>query len=58
MLTARAGRTREIERGVFVEIPSDVKIPTCTACGEESMSLDVSEPLDARLRRIRRGGGS
>lgn len=49
-MIAREGRTREIERGIHVEIPSDVEIPTCTRCGEESMTLDVSEPLDALLR--------
>lgn len=49
-MIAREGRTREIERGKIVQVPSDVKIPTCTRCGEESMTLEVSEPLDARLR--------
>jgi hypothetical protein len=49
-MIAREGRTREIERGIHVAIPSDVKIPTCTLCGEEMMSLDVSEPLDEALR--------
>lgn len=51
-LTARAGRTRERWKGVFLEIPSDVQIPTCTACGEESMIPEVSEPLDARLAAL------
>lgn len=49
-LTAREGRTREIERGIHVAIPSDVRIPTCTECGEETMSLDITEPLDRMLR--------
>jgi hypothetical protein len=46
------GRTRQLERGVHLPIPDDFGIPTCTRCGEESMSLDVSEKLDALLRKL------
>lgn len=48
-LVTRAGRTRELLKGVVVEIPSDVGIPTCTRCGEESMSAEISDKLDAYL---------
>jgi transcriptional regulator with XRE-family HTH domain len=48
-LVARRGRTREYLRGVFLPIPKDFGIPTCTRCGEESMSADISEKLDAHL---------
>lgn len=48
-LVARAGRTRELVKGTSLEVPEDVEIPTCTACGEESMTLEISDPLDARL---------
>lgn len=51
-MVAKSGRTREMLRGVHVPIPDDFKIPTCTRCGEEFMSLDVSEPLDALLMPI------
>lgn len=48
---ARPGRTREFKRGVYLSIPDDFEIPTCVACDEEYMSLDISEPLDAILGR-------
>lgn len=49
-LLAKAGRVREFRRGVQLPIPDDFEIPTCTNCGEEMMSLDVSQALDARLQ--------
>lgn len=51
-LKARAGRTREYLKGVHLPIPADFGIPTCTKCGEESMSLDLSEELDAQLGAV------
>lgn len=48
-LLARKGRTREYLRGVRLPIPDDFGIPTCTKCGEESMNVEVSEPLDKLL---------
>lgn len=51
-LKARAGRTREYLKGVRLPIPAGFGIPTCTKCGEESMSLDVSEKLDAQLSQV------
>jgi len=43
------GRTRQYLRGVHLRIPDDYGIPTCTKCGEESMNIEVSEPLDKML---------
>lgn len=51
-MTAKPGRTREMLRGVIVPVPDDFKIPTCSSCGEEFMSLEISEPLDALLMPI------
>ena len=51
-LRAAAGRKREVRRGVFLEIPEDFGIPTCVACGEESMVPEVSEPLDRLLSEM------
>lgn len=48
-LLARKGRTREYLRGVRLPIPDDFGIPTCMKCGEESMNVEVSEPLDKLL---------
>jgi hypothetical protein len=42
-------RWRQVLRGVKVAIPDDYGIPTCTGCGEESMNIEVSEPLDRIL---------
>jgi hypothetical protein len=51
VMQAKAGRTREMLVGYHVEIPADVEMPTCQNCGEEYVSLDVTEPLDRRLRK-------
>lgn len=48
-LTPGIGREREILRRVKLPIPDDVEIPTCVECGDEYMSLEVSEPLDKAL---------
>lgn len=53
-LAARPGRFREYVRGVHLEIPNDCGIPTCTKCGEESMSLEFSKELDRRLADVLR----
>jgi transcriptional regulator with XRE-family HTH domain len=49
LLMKKEGRTREYLRGVHLFIPDDYEIPACTACGEESMNIEVSEPLDKIL---------
>ena len=51
-LIARSGRTREYRRGVALPIPDDFEIPTCTRCGEEFMTPEISEPLDLLLERV------
>lgn len=43
------GRTREVLKGVHVEIPVDFEVPACEKCGEPSMNIEVSEPLDFLL---------
>ncbi len=48
-LRTAVGRTREFKRGVHLTIPADFGIPTCLGCGEESMTLEISERLDAIL---------
>jgi transcriptional regulator with XRE-family HTH domain len=50
-LATRAGRTREFRRGVMLPIPDDFEIPTCSRCGEELMTPEVSDELDAILLR-------
>jgi hypothetical protein len=45
-LIAKAGRTREVLKGIHVNIPADFGIPTCEDCGDESMVPEVSGPLD------------
>lgn len=40
------GRTREYRRGVALPVPANFAIPTCTACGEEYLSVDRAESLD------------
>lgn len=50
-LAAGAGRTREFRRGVMLAVPNDFEIPTCSRCGEEFMTPEVSEKLDAVLLR-------
>src|ERR1035437_8904968 len=42
------GRTREYRRGVVLPVPDDFGIPTCTGCGEEYLSVEQAEALDAR----------
>lgn len=47
-LVAKRGRTREYRRGVDLPVPADFQIPTCDACGEEYLTVAMSEALDAR----------
>ena len=44
------GRVREYRRGVPLPIPSGFAIPTCTACGEEYLSLEEAQRLDDAQR--------
>lgn len=37
---------------MLLEVPSDAEIPTCTVCGEESMTAEISEVLDVRLAAL------
>lgn len=50
-LARKPGRTREIERGICAPIPSEVPIPTCTGCGDEAWSVELSDYLDRILRQ-------
>lgn len=51
-LVARTGRSREYLKGFHLTIPNDFGIPTCTDCGEESMSAEISEKLDEILSGV------
>ncbi|HEX7604327.1 MAG TPA: helix-turn-helix transcriptional regulator, partial [Polyangiaceae bacterium] len=41
------GRMREYRRGVPLPVPDDFGIPTCAGCGEEYLSVEQAEALDA-----------
>jgi len=41
------GRMREYRRGVPLPVPDDFGMPTCTGCGEEYLSVEQAEALDA-----------
>ena len=47
---ARAGRVAPF-RGVAIELPSDLAIPTCDRCGAESLDAETAARLDALLFR-------
>lgn len=49
ILMAKPGRTRVLFKGVTVSIPDDFKLFTCSSCGEEYMTPEISEKLDAIL---------
>ena len=51
-LLGGTGRTRQYIRGVHLPIPDDYGIPTCVDCGEESMNIEISEPLDKILGEL------
>jgi YgiT-type zinc finger domain-containing protein len=51
-LSPGVGRTRELERGVHLLIPDEYLIPTCSRCGEEYFSPEITEPLDAYLKTL------
>lgn len=51
-LVTGPGRTRELTRGVPLQIPSDFPTPVCSGCGEEYMIPEVSDPLDLHLRQL------
>ena len=48
-LVAKAGRTRDYGQGRVLPIPKHIRLPECTNCGEEYVSLDTTAPLDALL---------
>lgn len=52
ILLNKAGRKREYKHGIFLEIPEDFGIPTCSQCGEESMVPEISDELDKLLDEI------
>jgi rubredoxin len=47
-LMGGSGRTRLVKSG-FKDIPADFLIPTCTNCGEEVMTPEISDVLDKLL---------
>ena len=49
VLMARAGRTREVARGVSKAIPDGYQLPTCTVCFEEISYPEIMGPLDELL---------
>lgn len=49
-LIAREGRTYEIIKGRHFPIPGDFKIPTCTTCGEEIYTIEISKELDKLIK--------
>lgn len=51
-LLALAGRTRELRHGIDLPIPEDFEIPTCSQCGEEYMTPEISGPLDQLLEEL------
>jgi len=48
---AKSGRFREYQKGLFLAIPADFKIPTCITCDEELWSPELSRRLDFLLRK-------
>ncbi len=48
---AKPGRTYDIVAGFLQKIPDNFPIPTCEACGEESMTLRISVELFQILKR-------
>ena len=49
---AGPGRQREYRHGVPIDVPPTFKIPTCTECGEEYMSVEDAERLDAAQKPL------
>lgn len=45
-LSAKAGRVREYRRGLALPVPREFRIPTCTECGEEYLSVEQAEELE------------
>lgn len=45
-LIACAGRTREYKRGIFLEVPDSMEIPTCSGCGETYWDGRLSEAFE------------
>lgn len=51
VLMARAGRTREVARGVHKAISDGYQLPTCTTCFEELSVPEIMGPLDELLAK-------
>jgi predicted nucleic-acid-binding Zn-ribbon protein len=45
VLSAGIGRTREMQKNEFMNIPEDYLLPTCTVCGEEYFNQEIAEEL-------------
>lgn len=48
-LVAKTGRTRVVERGVTLEIPASIPLPTCIKCDEVYINKHLGERIDAIL---------
>lgn len=50
---AKAGR-RSRYKTMELEIPADVKIPTCNNCGSEGVDLATAKAIDAAMEKVYR----
>jgi hypothetical protein len=48
---AKAGRSRVVQRGVTMEIPASILLPTCVDCDEVYINKHLGERIDAILTR-------
>lgn len=50
-LVAKPGRTRVVRRGVTMDIPASIPLPTCLVCDEFYVNKHLGERIDAILTR-------
>ena len=50
-----SGRMFEYERGISIEIPPSIVVPTCHECGEMYLSEELLDEVDRRLERQGKG---
>ena len=50
--TCGPGRFYQVRRGVRLAIPNDYETPQCESCGAESLTPEVSGPLDAIMTKV------
>ena len=43
---------KTIHHGMYLEIPEDIKIPTCNQCGETYYDEKLSQYVDKRLNKL------